>query len=124
MLPNQSAVLTSPDVSFTQQKSLLVRYHEATDGIVLAVCSNDLNTCQDVSNLDATKGDRNWRDGAATITTATKKVLRTIQNKSCIQAFHNLQILIIAKNVGPNVGAVGISSIGIGNSEPGSRNRC
>lgn len=95
--PNEKVELTSAPVSVSSPTQMWINYYEATDGVALQGCSNDANTnCQDISNVGIDKTDNRWRVGKYQITPDTKNVV------------------LVAKNSGSNIGAVGLDSIGIG----------
>lgn len=73
--PGESATIASAPVSFTSTQNLLVKYYEATDGIVLKGCSNDESNCQDISNLGIKSSDKAWRSGDYPVTSDTKQVI-------------------------------------------------
>lgn len=75
--PGESAVLQSGPLALTDQKSLIVKFYEAVDGIQLKACSNDVNTgCQDLSKVGVAAGDRSWQTTSYPIPKDTTKVTK------------------------------------------------
>jgi len=92
--PGQTAVLASPSFSLNQPAKLQFQYFEATEGLVLRNCVNDLNTCTDVSNPHVSVADRNWQQAQLDIPQGSSQVIN-----------------LVAVNSGKNLGAVGIDAV-------------
>lgn len=72
--PGEKAVLQSSPVNFDTDKSLQVRYFEATDGLVLKACSNDESNCSPLSNPGIKVTDKTWATNTWPIPKGTNKV--------------------------------------------------
>lgn len=103
--PGEKVVLASSPIEVAVRRKLRFYYFEATQGMSLKVCVNDINNCIWQSNTDVVPQDRNWQMAEIPLSPGTNKVWFSSQNtinpicSFCLSFRYSLSVKIRQKTM-------------------------